>query len=59
MNKQDERAVESMCLCGLSLDAIASCFPHFPKKEIKAIYDRIKGTTKSDDNNGQISINCS
>lgn len=59
MNKQDERAVESMCQCGLSFDAIASCFPHFPKKEIKVIYDRVKGTPKDNGDGGQISINCS
>ena len=43
MNKQDEKAVESMCQCGLSLDAITTCFPHFSKKEIKEIYNRVKG----------------
>ncbi len=49
MNRQDEKAVESMCQCGLSLDAIMTCFPHFSKKEIREIYNRVKGI----DQNGQ------
>ncbi len=60
MNKQDERAVESMCRCGLSLDAIVTCFPQFTKKEIKTIFDRVKeGPEDQSDDSNQISMNCS
>ena len=60
MNKQDERVVESMCRCGLSLDAIVTCFPQFTKKEIRTIYDRIhEAPYDSGEDGNQISMNCS
>ena len=43
MQKQDERAVESMVKCGLPLEAVYESFPQFVKDEIKEIFDRIKG----------------
>ena len=42
MQKQDERAVESMIKCGLSLEAVYESFPKFNKSEIEEIYNRIK-----------------
>jgi len=42
MQKQDERAVESMVKCGLSLEAVYESFPKFNKSEIEEIYNRIK-----------------
>ncbi len=43
MQKQDERAVESMVRCGLSFEAVCDSFPQFAPDEIKEIFDRIKG----------------
>ena len=43
VQKQDERAVESMIKCGLSLEAVCESFPKFDKSEIEGIYSRIKG----------------
>ena len=43
MQKQDERAVESMVKCGLALEAVCENFPQFDKTEIKEIFNRIKG----------------
>ncbi len=59
MKEQDKRAVESMCRCGLSLDAITACFPMFPKKEIKAVFDEVQSGEKPEGDGGGISINCS
>ena len=47
MQKQDERAVESMVKCGLSLEAVCDSFPQFAADEIKEIFDRIKGEDAS------------
>ena len=47
MQKQDERAVESMVKCGLSLEAVYESFPKFNKSEIEEIYNRIKGMDNS------------
>ena len=44
MQKQDERAVESMIKCGLNFEAVCESFPKFDPKEIKEIYDKTKGT---------------
>ena len=38
MQKQDERAVESMIRCGLNLEAVFESFPQFDKFEIKELY---------------------
>ncbi len=42
MQKQDERAVESMVKCGLPLESVCESFPQFDKTEIKEVFDRIK-----------------
>ena len=47
MQKQDERAVESMIKCGLSLKAVCESFPKFDKSEIEEMYNRIKGMDNS------------
>ncbi len=47
MQKQDERAVESMINCGLSFESVCESFPKFDPEEIKEIYDKTKGTETS------------
>lgn len=47
MQKQDERAVESMIKCGLSLEAVCESLPKFDKSEIEEMYNRIKGMDNS------------
>ncbi len=47
MQKQDERAVESMVKCGLPLEAVCESFPQFDKTEIKEVFDRVKGEDTS------------
>jgi hypothetical protein len=44
MQKQDERAVESMINCGLSFESVCESFPKFDPSEIKEIYDKTKET---------------
>lgn len=58
MQKQDERAVESMVKCGLSLEAVYESFPKFNKSEIEEIYNRIKDMDTSYEV-PEIKINCS
>ena len=58
MQKQDERAVESMVKCGLPLEAVYESFPQFAKDEIKEIFDRIKGEDTSHEVLG-MKMNCS
>ncbi len=59
MREQDKRAVESMCRCGLSLEGILESFPGFPKDEITAIYEQMKGTESSREEAPEIKMNCS
>ncbi len=58
MQKQDERAVESMIKCGLSLEAVCESFPKFDKSEIEEMYNRIKGMDNSYEAT-EIKRNCS
>ena len=59
MQKQDERAVESMIKCGLSLEAVYESFPQFDKAEIKELFDKVKGMTGSPKDVIQTKMNCS
>ena len=43
MKEQDKRAIESMCRCGLDLEGVISVFPTFPKEDVMAIYNAVKG----------------
>ena len=58
MQKQDERAVESMIKCGLSFEAVCESFPKFDPCEIKELYDKIKETDTSQEA-PEIKRNCS
>lgn len=59
MQKQDERAVESMIKCGLSLEAVYESFPQFDKAEIKELFDKVKGIADSKEDAIQMKMNCS
>ena len=59
MQKQDERAVESMIKCGLSLEAVYESFPQFDKTEIKELFDKVKGIADSKEDAIQMKMNCS
>ena len=58
MQKQDERAVESMIKCGLSFEAVCESFPKFDPSEIKELYDKIKEIDTSQEA-PEIKRNCS
>lgn len=47
MKEQDVRAVESLCRCGMDLEAIFKCFPKFPRAEIEKIYLKIRRLTSA------------
>ena len=59
MKEQDKRAIESMCRCGLDLEGVISVFPTFPKEEVMAIYNSVKGLDTGTDGKLNISMNCS
>lgn len=59
MEEQDKRAVESMCRCGLELEGVIAVFPMFPKEEVMAVYQSVKGLDADDNGKTDISINCS
>ena len=42
MTSQDKRAVESMCKCGLDLDALFDSFPSLDRTEVEAVYDAVR-----------------
>ena len=58
MQKQDERAVETMIKCGLSLEAVFDSFPQFDKSEIKELFNKEKNIVSSYDST-RIKVNCS
>ncbi len=37
MNEQDRRAVENICITGMELENLYSCFPNFSREEIEKI----------------------
>lgn len=59
MKEQDKRAVESMCRCGLDLEGVIAVFPAFPKEDVMAIYNSVRGLDTGADGKLNISINCS
>ncbi len=44
MNEQDYRAVETMVLSGLDLDALCRVFPAFDKDALRMVYESVKET---------------
>lgn len=58
MNDQDKRAVEQMVMTGMSLEALYSCFPKFPKEVIEEIYNAGKSVDTAEEKT-LFSVNCS
>ncbi len=58
MNEQDKRAVEQLVMTGMSLEALYSCFPKFPKEAIEEIYKAGKSTDTAEEK-PLFSVNCS
>ena len=46
MREQDIRAVETMCMTGIGLEALLKLFPKFPEDVIAGIFERIRQTRK-------------
>lgn len=59
MNEQDRRAVENMCLTGMSLEALCACFPNFDRGNIEKIYNEVKNKPEDGAEDNVISVNCS
>ena len=59
MNEQDWRAVETMVLSGLDLEALCAIFPAFDGEALKRVYESVKGSTVVVPADGEIKCNCS
>ena len=57
MNEQDWRAVETMVLSGLDVEALCAVFPSFDPEEIKRVYESVKGVTEAE--RAPVKLNCS
>lgn len=57
MNEQDWRAVETMVLCGLDIEALCAVFPSFDPEAIRRVYESIKGVTEPE--RVPVKLNCS
>ena len=58
INDQDRRAIETMILSGLEMEALQGLFPRVPEEELKLIYEGVMKEPASEDGGG-ISCNCS
>ena len=59
MNEQDWRAVETMVLSGLDLEALYAIFPAFEREALKMVYESVKGSPVAVSAGGEIKCNCS
>ena len=59
MNKKDQLTVENFISTGMELETLYACFPDFAKEEILEIYSNYKTEQPEDDDNRNMSINCS
>jgi len=57
MNEQDWRAVETMALSGLDIEALCAVFPGFDPEAIKRAYESIKGVVGAE--RVPVKLNCS
>ena len=57
MNEQDWRAVETMVLSGLDLEALYAVFPNFAREAIKRVYETVKPVTRPEKT--PVKANCS
>ena len=57
INDQDKRAIETMILSGLSLEALCAVFPGFDEEAIKRVYESVKGVTEAE--RAPVKVNCS
>ncbi len=57
MNELDWRAVETMVLSGLDLEALYAVFPGFAKEAIERVYESVKGHVAAE--KAPVKVNCS
>jgi len=57
MNEQDWRAVETMVLSGLDIEALCAVFPGFDEEAIRRVYESVKGVTEAE--RVPVKANCS
>ncbi len=56
MNEQDWRAVETMVLSGLDIEALCAVFPGFDEEAIRRVYESVKGVTGPE--RASVKLNC-
>ena len=59
INEQDCRAVETMILSGVALEALYSLFPGFDRDALTAVYKSVKGTLEGQESMVEPKRNCS
>ena len=57
MNEQDWRAVETMVLSGLDIEALCAVFQGFDEEAIRRVYESVKGVTEAE--RVPVKVNCS
>ena len=57
MNEQDWRAVETMVLSGLDIEALCAVFPKFDEEAIKRVYESVKAVREPE--KAPVRVNCS
>ena len=57
MNEQDWRAVETMVLSGLDIEALCAVFPGFDPEAIRRVYESVKAVTEAE--RVPVKLNCS
>lgn len=57
MTEQDWRAVETMVLSRLDMEALCAVFPGFDPEAIRRVYESVKGVTEAE--RAPVRVNCS
>ena len=57
MNEQDWRAVETMVLSGLDIEALCAVFPGFDPVAISRVYESVKAVREAE--RAPVKLNCS
>lgn len=57
MNEQDWRAVETMVLSGLDIEALCAVFPGFEPEAIRRVYESVKAVREAE--KVPVKVNCS
>ena len=57
INEQDFRAIETMVLSGLDIEALCAVFPGFDPEAIRRVYESVKAVREAE--KAPVRVNCS